>query len=328
MMPSRWIRAFSLFAVLVIAVLFFGRTSQANTYETSLLDILEADGRFNTYLGALERTGLDQMLKYNGDFTVFAPTDTAFAQLPPATRNTMFADTNTLKQAMLHHMLLSKWQTNVIGGWDVAHSLLGKQIEVRVQSGGVLILDEARVINGDVVADNGVLHVVNGVLIPPTGAYNSNLHQSQGSASGSSAESTINNATGTLYEILITDTRFSTLVSAVKDAGLTQMLDKNGPFTLFAPTNAAFEALPAGMVDALLADQTAVRQLILFHMAQGRHDAERVESLQALRMALGKSAEIELRNGNLFIDGARITIEDIEAENGIIHVINAVMVVE
>ena len=107
------------------------------------------------------------MLKSNGDFTVFAPTDTAFAQLPPATRNTMFADTNTLKQAMLHHMLLSKWQTNVIGGWDVAHSLLGKQIEVRVQSGDVLILDEARVINGDVVADNGVLHVVNGVLIRP-----------------------------------------------------------------------------------------------------------------------------------------------------------------
>ena len=313
---SRQIRLFSLFGMIALAVLLFGRSTSANTYETSLLDVLRDDGRFTTYVGALEQTGLDQMLAFNGDFTIFAPTDAAFAQLPPATRDAAFSDTNTLRQLLLHHMLLSKWQTNVIGGWDVAHSIVGKQIEVSFRS-GALYLDDARVIEGDVVADNGLIHVVNQVLIPPTGAFNSNQHtQQQGSQPAPQPQPVSDNSavdgSGTIYEVISADARFTTLVSAAQNAGLTQLLDKNGPFTLFAPTNAAFNALPAGTLDALMADKTAIRQLILHHMAQGNFDSDRLEKLTIIRTAFGQSVTVEYQNGVPFIDGVRVTIADIE----------------
>lgn len=322
---SRRIRAFLLFGTLALMVLLFGRTTQANIYDTSIMDTIRADGRFTTYHRALEQTGLDQMLAFNGQFTVLAPTDTAFAKLPPATRDALFADTNTLRQLLLNHMLLSRWETGVLGGWDVANSILGKPLAVRVQA-GTLFLGDARIVEGNIAVDNGLIHVVDAVLIPPAGNFNSNVPtQQSGQVAPTVAADSPPVASGTIYEILASDTRFRTLVRATQNAGLTQLLDKNGPFTLLAPTNAAFDALPEGALDALLADKTAIRQVVLLHMMQGRFEADRLETLRNVKTALGQNVQIELRGGNLYIDGARLIVQDIVAENGTIHVIDTVL---
>ncbi|MGB1254081.1 MAG: fasciclin domain-containing protein [Candidatus Promineifilaceae bacterium] len=338
---SRQGRAVSFFGLIALLVLLIGRTTHAETYETSLMDVLEADGRFTTYIGALEQTGLDQMIKYNGSFTLLAPTDAAFNRMSAEDRGVMFSNTNTLRQTLLHHMLLSKWRTETIGSWEIAHSLLGKQMQVRMQ-GGMLILDEARVINANVSADNGLIHMINGVLIPPGGSFDSRKHgkngqqktpnnnggggqqtprNENGSSSGESPLHTI----GTIYEILVAEGRFRTLMSVTNKAGLSQMLNRNGPFTLFAPTNAAFNALPKGTLDALMADQAAVRQLLLHHMVQGKFETNRLETLRTLRTALGENVEITHQGNAILIDGARITLRNIEATNGTIHVIDAVV---
>jgi len=118
---------------------------------------------------------------------------------------------------------------------------------------------------------------------------------------------------------------FSTLIAALVAAELVDVLSGEGPFTVFAPTDAAFAALElnAGNVGALPVD--ALRSILLYHVAAGRRDAERVVSESSLTMVSGGTAEITVRPSGVFIEGARIVEADVAASNGVIHVIDAVL---
>jgi transforming growth factor-beta-induced protein len=130
----------------------------------------------------------------------------------------------------------------------------------------------------------------------------------------------------TIVDVAVADGRFTTLVAAVQAAGLVEALSAVGQRTVFAPTDAAFAALPAGALDGLLAEPDLLREVLLYHVTQGRRDAADVTSSDRLRMLNGAFTTIRLEGGAAMIDDAVIVLTDVEASNGLIHVIDAVLV--
>jgi uncharacterized surface protein with fasciclin (FAS1) repeats len=117
---------------------------------------------------------------------------------------------------------------------------------------------------------------------------------------------------------------FNTLVTAIKAAGLVDALKGEGPFTVFAPTDAAFAKLPAGTLEALLADKDKLTAILTYHVVPGKVMSSDVVGLSSAKTVQGQSVSISTTNG-VQIDGANVVKADIEASNGVIHVIDTVI---
>ena len=117
---------------------------------------------------------------------------------------------------------------------------------------------------------------------------------------------------------------FSTLVAAVQAAGLVDVLKGDGPFTVFAPTDDAFAALPAGTLDSLLQDKEALTKILTYHVVPGKVMASDVVKLNSAKTVQGQSISIDTANG-VKVDNANVVSADIEATNGVIHVIDSVI---
>ena len=118
---------------------------------------------------------------------------------------------------------------------------------------------------------------------------------------------------------------FNTLVTAVKAAGLVETLSGPGPFTVFAPTDEAFAKLPAGTVEALLQDKAKLTAVLTYHVASGKHLAADVVKMSSLKSVQGQDITISLKDGAAMADNAKIIKTDIVCSNGVIHVIDAVI---
>ena len=118
---------------------------------------------------------------------------------------------------------------------------------------------------------------------------------------------------------------FNTLVAAVKAAGLVETLSGEGPFTVFAPTDEAFAQIPADQLNALLADKEALTAVLTYHVVAGRVMAEDVVKLSSATTVNGQDVEIKVMDGKVMIDGAQVTTADIDTSNGVIHVIDKVI---
>jgi uncharacterized surface protein with fasciclin (FAS1) repeats len=118
---------------------------------------------------------------------------------------------------------------------------------------------------------------------------------------------------------------FSTLVAAIEAAGLTETLDGEGPFTVFAPTDDAFAALPEGTVEGLLEDPDALSNILLYHVVPGEVTAAQVTTLESATTAQGADVAISLEGDSVFVDDAQVIMTDIATSNGVIHVIDAVL---
>ncbi|MGZ8378945.1 MAG: fasciclin domain-containing protein [Gemmatirosa sp.] len=119
--------------------------------------------------------------------------------------------------------------------------------------------------------------------------------------------------------------QFTTLATALGEAGLVETLKGTGPFTVFAPTDAAFAKLPPGTVEALLKDKAKLRAVLLYHVVPGRLMAADVLKASSLKTVGGPAAKIMMHGGAAMIDGATIVKTDVGASNGVIHVIDAVL---
>lgn len=118
---------------------------------------------------------------------------------------------------------------------------------------------------------------------------------------------------------------FNTLITAVKEAGLVETLRGKGPFTVFAPTDEAFAKLPAGTLDALLKDKQKLKQILLYHVVPGKVMAKDVVSLKSAKTAQGSALTISAMDGKVMVDGANVVKTDIVTSNGVIHVIDSVV---
>ena len=119
---------------------------------------------------------------------------------------------------------------------------------------------------------------------------------------------------------------FTTLVAADQAAGLVETLKGEGPFTVFAPTDEAFAALPEGTVEALLADIPALTDILLYHVVPGKVMAADVVNLTSAATVQGSDLAIVVEDGKVMINGANVVTTDIETSNGVIHVIDAVLI--
>jgi len=265
----------------------------------SIVDIAVADGRFQTLVAAVQAAGLAETLSGEGPFTVFAPTDDAFAKLPEGTVEALLADIPTLTDILLYHVLSGEVLAEEVISLNSAKALNEKFVEIEVMDGMVYVND-AQVIITDIQADNGVIHVIDTVLLPA---------ESQGS----------------IVDIAVADGRFQTLVAAVQAAGLAETLSSEGLFTVFAPTDDAFAKLPEGTVEALLADIPALTDILLYHVVPGKVMAEEVLALEEAGTLLGENVSIRVEDGNVYINDAMVIITDIVADNGVIHVIDTVL---
>jgi transforming growth factor-beta-induced protein len=279
------------------------------TPEPMLSDIVDtavADGRFTTLVAAVEAAGLVETLKGEGPFTVFAPTDDAFAALPEGTLESLLLPENKqqLTDILLYHVVPGKVMAADVTGLTSAATVLGKDIAIKVDMGNVYI-NEAKVIITDIETSNGVIHVIDAVILPPA-----------------------EEASNTIVDIAVADGRFTTLVAAVEAAGLVETLSGEGPFTVFAPTDDAFAALPAGTLESLLLPENkqALTDILLYHVVSGKVMAADVVSLTSAPTVLGKDITITVKDGKVFLnDTVEVIITDIEASNGVIHVIDAVL---
>ncbi len=118
---------------------------------------------------------------------------------------------------------------------------------------------------------------------------------------------------------------FDTLVTALKAAGLVDALNAEGPMTVFAPTDAAFAKLPEGTVDALLKDPKALKQILLYHVVSGKVEAKDVVKLKSAKTLEGQTVSIDTSKG-VMVNNANVVKADIEASNGVIHVIDTVLI--
>ena len=131
----------------------------------------------------------------------------------------------------------------------------------------------------------------------------------------------------TIVDIAASKPEFSTLVAALKAGDLVTTLQGTGPFTVFAPTNDAFAKLPAGTLDDLLKPENRdkLRAILTYHVVPGRVRAADVVKLDEATTVNGAKADVEVEGGTVMVDGAKVTATDITADNGVIHVVDSVM---
>ena len=131
-----------------------------------------------------------------------------------------------------------------------------------------------------------------------------------------------------IVQVAVENGNFNTLVAAVKAAGLVETLSGPGPFTVFAPTDAAFAKLPKGTIDALIADKEKLTAILTYHVLSGKvvaSDITRANGAEPTTIN-GQKLDIEVRAGKVFVNQAQVTAADIAASNGVIHVIDAVLI--
>lgn len=144
----------------------------------------------------------------------------------------------------------------------------------------------------------------------------------------SSSEMTKEEATNeskNIVEVASENEDFSTLVTAVKAAGLVETLSGEGPFTVFAPTNAAFEKLPAGTLEQLLANPAELKKILTYHVVSGKVTASQVVELTEATTVQGQKVQIKVEDGMVKINDSNVTSTDIMTSNGVIHVIDTVL---
>jgi transforming growth factor-beta-induced protein len=287
--------------------------TEAPAKPQTIVDIAVADGRFTTLVAAVTAAGLVDTLSGDGPFTVFAPTDDAFAALPAGTLDDLLKPENKqqLTDILLYHVVPGKVMAADVTGLDgkmADTALEGKQIGVKVDMGSVYLNETNKVIITDIEASNGVIHVIDSVLLPP---------------SDDAAMETKD-----IVDTAVADGRFTTLVAAVTAAGLVDTLKGEGPFTVFAPTDDAFAALPAGTLDSLLLPENKQKltDILLYHVVSGKVMAADVVGLTSAPTVLGKDISVKVQDGKVYLnDTVQVIITDIETSNGVIHVIDAVL---
>lgn len=152
-------------AVMFLGMISFNAFAGEKKSEKNIVQTALAAGNFNTLATALTEAGLVDALQGEGPFTVFAPTDEAFAKLPEGTLTALLKDKKALKNILLYHVVSGKVMSSAVVKLNDATTLEGQNVEINVKDGNVMI-NSSKVITADIVASNGVIHVIDSVLIP------------------------------------------------------------------------------------------------------------------------------------------------------------------
>jgi transforming growth factor-beta-induced protein len=279
------------FSILLIFVL---STNFAFAQHKTIVETAIEAGSFTTLVKAVQEAGLFEALSGPGPLTVFAPTDEAFAEIPAETLNALLQDKEKLTSVLTYHVVAG----NLLGAQVVRKNsiitLQGGAMSVDISDG--IKVDDANIIETDIRASNGRIHVIDKVLMPKN-----------------------------IVETAVGAGIFNTLVTAVQEAGLVDVLSGPGPFTVFAPTDAAFAKVPASVLNDLLADKEQLAQVLTYHVVPGKLMAEDVVAMDKIKTVQGNEITVNYDCSGVMVDNALVVNTDIVASNGVIHVIDAVI---
>jgi uncharacterized surface protein with fasciclin (FAS1) repeats len=307
------------------------------------MDIVEtaaADGRFTTLLAAAEAADLVEALKSEGPLTVFAPTDDAFNALPEGTVEALLGDIDALTAILTYHVVPRAITAEEVVTLSSAETLNGAEVAITVSGDGSVMIDGAKVIIANIETTNGIIHVIDAVITPPSSdgtaakvAWGSSGYRMGG---GWIAEAIIEGRLNwiTKYLSIYNVARLaglSTLNSAVNAADLDYTLKRTGPYTVFAPTNEAFatlfEFLGEEEVNNLLSNPEALAGVLLYHVVPDKVTSSTVVTLdgQMVEMANGGDVTVTVDDNGVMVNDANVVAVDIMARNGVIHVIDGVL---
>ncbi len=270
------------------------------------MDIVETASSakvFGTLIAAVKAADLVEVLKSDGPFTVFAPTDDAFKKLPEGTIAKLLKPENKamLVSILKYHVVSGKVVAADVVKLNSAKTVEGGSVTIKIKDGSVFLNGNSKVVQTDIAASNGVIHVIDTVLMPP--------------------------AKKNIVETAVSTNMFNTLVAAVKAAGLADTLMGDGPFTVLAPTDDAFKKLPAGTIESLLKPENKdmLVKILTYHVISGEVRSEQVAAMHKAKTLQGQKVKIKTKGSTVMINGAKVIKADVEASNGVIHVIDTVL---
>ena len=274
--------------------------------EKSVVQVATSNDDFSILVEALTKADLVTALQGDGPFTVFAPTNQAFEDLFTALNVNGIEDLSaeTLKPILLYHVVGAAAKSSSLntGYYETLNTTAPdeEKVKILVEIGGnVMINGSTKVTAADIEASNGVVHVIDKVLLPPT-----------------------------VVALAISNANFSILVDAVVKAGLVDALKAEGPFTIFAPTNAAFEALfielnVSGIMDL---SAEALTPILLYHVVSGNVTSKMVST--GMVPTLNQDAELDVKaseSGVMINGSSNVIAVDVQGTNGVIHALDKVL---
>lgn len=277
-------------------------TATTATAKSTIVETAVAAGSFKTLVAAVQAAGLVDTLNGTGPFTVFAPTDEAFAKLPAGTLEMLLKPENKAKLAAIltYHVVPGAVKAADVVKLKNAGTVNGQRVDIKVD-GAKVTVDGAKVVTTDIACSNGVIHVIDTVILP---------------------------VDGTIVDVAVKNGSFNTLVAAVKAAGLVETLSGKGPFTVLAPTDAAFAKLPAGTLEMLLKPENKQQlvDILTYHVVPGvAAYSDAVVKMTEVPTVLGSSIAVKVVDGKVMLNGATVVAADVEATNGVIHAVDTVI---
>jgi transforming growth factor-beta-induced protein len=350
-MKSKMNRVIGSLLVIVMVLILAVPVVAADVQEGTIVDIAVADGRFTTLVAAVTYAGLADALS-GGEWTVFAPTDAAFAKLDLNADNISSAFTKEeLTDILLYHVMTSREDSAALLGMLGDITMANGQLAgLKEFDGNLYVNDDSKVIIPNIFADNGVIHVVDNVILGPwpreapvaeetpvaeEAPVAEETPVAEEVAVGGGAEEMPEEMAAeeaapsgnSIVDIAVNDGRFDTLVAAVTYAGLADALS-GGEWTAFAPTDNAFAKLDLNADNISSAfTKEELTDILLYHVMTSREDsAALLGMLGDITMANGQLAGLKEFDGNLYVnDDSKVIIADIFADNGVIHVVDTVI---
>lgn len=284
--------------------------TQTQTTETqTVYDVIQSEPRLEAFEILVEAAALADNLDQDGPFTVFAPADeawAAFGEMAPESEA-------SLTQILLYHVLNGEYMASTAAGRRALPTLAGEHLFFDDKGEAVILNETAKVIRTDIQAANGVVHVIDAVV--PLPEENSLFASKQGSPEA------------TIAQVLATDGRFETFLSLAEQAGLVELLENAGAnYTLFAPTDEAFVAAPQELVEQWRSDPQGELQTILsYHIVGDRLGINQVATDGHIPTLEGRSLAVTSDEEGIYLNGRPIQSANILATNGVIHVVDEVI---
>ena len=338
-------------------------TAAAAATNSSIYDVIAADERFSTLANFLSDAGLDETLM-TGEYTIFAPTNDAFAKLDDNTLAVIASDTELLKKILLNHVVAGRVPASQVVTSTQLKSAEGSSLSVTVVGSDVTV-GTAKVLATDIAAPNGIIHAIDTVLVPAdvtipaptavaadtsatpapapvavapaapaaTPAATTSVATPAVTAPAATPTPAVDTSGGivatnmTIADVINADARFSTLKTLIAQAGgtLNATLASTGPYTVFLPTNSAFAKVPAATLSQLTSNREELTRVLTYHIAKGAFKlADASGKLTSVNSA-PLALPLITAAGTSKIGDSTVLYGDVQATNGYINVIDSIL---
>uniref|UniRef100_A0A0P4YFS8 Fasciclin domain-containing protein n=1 Tax=Daphnia magna TaxID=35525 RepID=A0A0P4YFS8_9CRUS len=297
--------------------------------ESNIIEVLEKKGNFTTLLTALAVAGLTTTIQNAGPFTLFAPTDDAFRSLPAGTLDSLITNREELKKVLLSHVASGTLYKRGLSS-GLVPVIAGGNVKAAVGFNGAMF-GNAQMIETDLFASNGVIHVINSVILHSVGQTPKVVFTQPSKAVDSQPTKPPVNQQKTrvarTIASILNENGLTTLADLLVKAGLVNVLSQQGPFTLFAPTNDAFNAVDSVTLNALLQDVNLLKRVLTYHVVPSAIPPVSIKNELVTNSLAGESLRInEYNNRKVVTINGALRLKALEAENGIVYVIDKVLI--